>query len=98
MPPPTPNKTAADKNELTNKILHEIYGLYTNPASVDRSAKFGTSGLENISKEARMPTALLHPRRRVTVMVVGNHSAGKVSRRTASIASEHPFVSVLAAI
>lgn len=78
--PAAPARSAADKNELTNKILHEIYGLYTNPGSVDRSAKFGTVGLEAISKDARLPSALLHPRRRVTVMIVGNHSAGKVRR------------------
>lgn len=50
-----------------NAILREVYSLYT--------ARYG---LEAASAAVGMSPPLLAPRRRVNVMVVGNHSAGKV--------------------
>lgn len=50
-------------------ILREVHSLYTAPAT----------GLEAVSAAVGLSPALLAPSRRVTAMVVGNHSAGKSS-------------------
>uniref|UniRef100_A0ABM5GSI5 Dynamin N-terminal domain-containing protein n=1 Tax=Pogona vitticeps TaxID=103695 RepID=A0ABM5GSI5_9SAUR len=52
---------------VTEKILREAHSLYVHPGH----------GLVSIG--ARLGLTLLPPRRKVTVMVMGNHSAGKSS-------------------
>jgi uncharacterized membrane protein YgcG len=71
-----------DKASLTRRILAEIYALYNDAHSV--LGKHGvTHGLLSMAKAARMDDkgsgAILTPRRRVTVLIIGNHSAGKSS-------------------
>lgn len=63
-----------DKGTLSEHILKEIYALYSAPFAIK---PVGSPGLEAIGKEARIAPPILHPRRRITVMVIGNHSAGK---------------------
>lgn len=73
---------AEDKAQLTRRILAEIYSLYNDSHAV--LGKHGvTAGLLQMARAARMddkgPAAILTPRRRVTVLILGNHSASKSS-------------------
>lgn len=71
----TENGSSAEVN-LEEKTLQMIYDLYTNPSRV--SSAFGHHGIEKIAKELGV-TGVLHPSRKILVMIVGNHSAGKSS-------------------
>lgn len=82
MPPKQSKMTDAGKDDLQEKILRELYAIYNDPSSLN--AALGTKGLEGLGKLAQPSSApkqaaILTPRRRVTVMIVGNHSAGKSS-------------------
>jgi GTPase SAR1 family protein len=57
-------------------LLKKVYALYTKPADIE-GTDMGDVGIEQMAMDAGVP--LLHPRRKVTVLVVGNHSAGKSS-------------------
>lgn len=65
-----------DKATMSERILKEIYSLYSTPYALKPVV---SPGLEAIGREARITPPILHPRRRITVMVIGNHSAGKSS-------------------
>ncbi|KAJ1125182.1 hypothetical protein NDU88_003618 [Pleurodeles waltl] len=52
---------------VSEKILRDVHGLYTDPES----------GL--ISVASKLDLSLLVPRKKITVMLMGNHSAGKSS-------------------
>jgi uncharacterized membrane protein YgcG len=64
---------------LAARILEEVYALYVDPSRV--SSALGPVGLVEMSRRAgggpNAPPPLLPPRRRATVMIIGNHSAGK---------------------
>jgi hypothetical protein len=64
-----PKPTGGDKQTQAQRILKEVWGLYRDPASVNPA--LGETGLEEMSRQARMNPQLLHPRRRVTVMIIG---------------------------
>lgn len=66
---------AEDKRMLTQRIMREVALLYTQPTEVRRDI---TKGVLEMAKEARLKQKILAPRRRVTVLIVGNHSASKV--------------------
>lgn len=85
-------KAQQPADELPERILRELYALYNDPSVLN--AALGRKGLEELSRqlaaiEAGAPPSkpsskaakevLLTPRRRVTVMLVGNHSSGKSS-------------------
>jgi hypothetical protein len=53
--------------------MQSVYLMYTNPKQLHVDA-VGTEGLETVAARVDMP--LLHPRRKVSVMIIGNHSAG----------------------
>eukprot|EP00055_Hartaetosiga_balthica_P017508 m.118011 g.118011 ORF g.118011 m.118011 type:complete len:502 (-) comp9336_c0_seq1:451-1956(-) len=59
--------TSSQLNAISENIVHELHVLYTQPFTglVDVAAKIGMK--------------LLPPRRKITVLLVGNHSAGKSS-------------------
>lgn len=81
--PVAPTATKADleklgERKLAEQLLNHVYWLYTKPAkvaAVTGQVGFGTEGLEAIAKEVGL--SLIHPRKKVSVMVIGNHSAGK---------------------
>lgn len=60
---------------LTQRIMREVALLYTQPTEVRRDI---TKGVLEMAKESRLKQKILAPRRRVTVLIIGNHSASKV--------------------
>ena len=68
-----------NKKETTvassNSILRKISELYTDPSKVD--ADLGEMGLTKIGEVVQ--ETVYAPRKKVTVMFIGNHSAGKSS-------------------
>ena len=68
-----------DKQSLSERILREVYALYHDPASMLKRTEYGKMGLCAMSTAARMTPELIAPRRRCTVLIIGNHSAGKSS-------------------
>jgi hypothetical protein len=68
--------THHSKGALAAQILEDVFALYTSPYTLKH---VGSVGLEAIGKETSIDPPIMHPRRRVTVMVIGNHSAGKSS-------------------
>ena len=68
LPPPSPSlsSSAADASSAADRVQAEIFAAYT--------AK--PSGLLALAEAARLEQPLL-PRRRTTVLIIGNHSAGK---------------------
>ena len=58
-------KPSKSTESVTEKILRECHEIYTE----------SENGLVEISK--RMGKTLLAPRKKITVMLIGNHSAGK---------------------
>mmetsp|Transcript_23067 Transcript_23067/g.80407 ORF Transcript_23067/g.80407 Transcript_23067/m.80407 type:complete len:501 (-) Transcript_23067:230-1732(-) len=73
-----------DLKHLEERVLQGIYHLYTSPSKASGVFKdmFGDGtevpGIEGIAREVGR-RQLLHPSRKITVMIVGNHSAGKSS-------------------
>ncbi len=64
------NDRASSRRELSREILEEIREHYY-------KASDSKAGLEEFAKD--VGTEKLHPRNRVTVMILGNHSSGKSS-------------------
>jgi polynucleotide 5'-kinase involved in rRNA processing len=60
-------KNAGSPVALTEKILDKCYNIYSEKEN----------GLCDIAKS--MGSELLEPRKKITVMLIGNHSAGKSS-------------------
>lgn len=69
--------TPEDRNALTARVFGEMWGCYNEPSP--KLAQHVSLGLKEISKAARMTPPLITPRRRATVLILGNHSAGKSS-------------------
>ncbi|XP_071946294.1 uncharacterized protein [Antedon mediterranea] len=61
------NSVDAGTRSINEKILMECYNLYTEPGK----------GLQTIAE--RLNLRLLVPRKKITVLLIGNHSAGKSS-------------------
>lgn len=71
----TSAEAAAAPKSLEESVLRDIYALYKNPSRV--SSACGTVGIEQMSTE--VGRTKLHPSKKITVMLIGNHSAGKSS-------------------
>jgi hypothetical protein len=54
---------------LAHTILEEVYALYTNPSSVN--AALGKRGLLSLASEVGLTPPLLPPRRRLSVLLIG---------------------------
>lgn len=70
---------AANTITLSDEVLRDLYGLYKAPEAVLKRSEFGRVGLLGIARATGLTPEPLPPRRRVTVLIVGNHSAGKSS-------------------
>jgi hypothetical protein len=68
---------ADTKAELSERVLRELHALYHDPSLV--SPSLGKTGLVAISAALTAHPVVVAPRRRITAMIVGNHSAGKSS-------------------
>jgi polynucleotide 5'-kinase involved in rRNA processing len=62
---------------LERRIFNEVYSVYVPGERLP--ALDGVARLEDISRAVNLKPGVLHPRRFVTVMIVGNHSSGKSS-------------------
>jgi len=66
---------ATPERPIEEQVLRDIYALYKNPSAL--TAQCGSVGIEEMSRH--VGTELLHPSKKITVMLIGNHSAGKSS-------------------
>ena len=86
----SPSASAAQRNNahnsggrtpgaaLKDRIFNDVFNLYTGEG--DRVPALETlHRLEDVSTLSHFQPPLLHPRKRVTVLIIGNHSAGKSS-------------------
>eukprot|EP01138_Halocafeteria_seosinensis_P014102 gb/GECG01014400.1/.p1 GENE.gb/GECG01014400.1/~~gb/GECG01014400.1/.p1 ORF type:complete len:492 (+),score=78.15 gb/GECG01014400.1/:1-1476(+) len=62
-------------NALVERILDQVYYCYSNPEKASKA--LGEVSLETMGKAVGLD--FIHPRKRITVLIVGNHSAGKSS-------------------
>lgn len=60
---------------IEEEVLRKIYALYRQPTLV--SSVCGDVGIEKMAKHVGL--RLLHPSKRVSILLIGNHSAGKSS-------------------
>uniref|UniRef100_A0A7S0UNL7 Dynamin N-terminal domain-containing protein n=1 Tax=Polytomella parva TaxID=51329 RepID=A0A7S0UNL7_9CHLO len=78
-PPKRQNGQSAMEEVLsaaTDKVLKQILELYESGLS---SGQPGSMGLKAIAEDPLLALPMLKPRKKISVMIVGNHSAGKSS-------------------
>ena len=63
---------------LTHRIFNEVYSVYADDGARIPSLD-GVARLEEVAEASKLKPPLLHPRKRVSVLIIGNHSAGKSS-------------------
>eukprot|EP00897_Mesotaenium_endlicherianum_P008447 jgi/Mesen1/7630/ME000004S07905 len=71
---PVQNDTESITMGVTERILKNITEIYENEKTGG-----GSLGLKKIAEDPLLELQLHKPRKKVTVMIVGNHSAGKSS-------------------
>ena len=74
-------KQKAVSKDLTEKILRECHEIYTegDDCLTNVAELLGEKLLGNIFSSSKCFNIVLAPRKKITVMLMGNHSAGKSS-------------------
>ena len=62
----------AQPKSIEERVLREVFALYKEPSMVSKAC--GNVGIEAMSRHVGREQ--LHPSKKITVMIVGNHSAG----------------------